>query len=102
MENLPYGRRGSGGIKGGQPGYSAGRDMLYFRDVRFMKKYAAEMGFKMDPVTPEDPQSNGFAEAFVKILCKLLHTSVAKGKNPREELHKYLMHYRATSHPRRH
>ena len=64
-----------------------------------MEKYAAEMGFKMDLVTPEDPQSNGFAEAFVKILCKLLHTSVAEGKNPREELHKYLMHYRATPHP---
>ena len=53
----------------------------------------------MDLVTPEDPQSNGFAEVFVKILCKLLHTAAAEGRDPREELHKYLMHYRATPHP---
>ena len=64
-----------------------------------MREYASEMGFKMDLLTPEDPQSNGFAEVFVKILCKLIHTSVAEGKDPREELHKYLLHYRATPHP---
>ena len=64
-----------------------------------MKDYASEMGFRMELLTPEDPQSNGFAEAFVRILCKLLHTSVAEGKDPREVLHKYLMHYRATPHP---
>ena len=42
VENLPYGRRGRGGIKGGQPGYSAGVGMLYFRDIRFRKQFAAE------------------------------------------------------------
>ena len=31
-----------------------------------MEKYAKELGFKMNLVTPEDPQSNGFAEVFVK------------------------------------
>ena len=64
-----------------------------------MEEYAKQIGFKMDLVTPEDPQSNGFAEVFVKILCKLLHTAAPEGRDPREELHKYLMHYRATPHP---
>ena len=64
-----------------------------------MKSYAKEMGFKMELVTPEDPQSNGFAEVFVKILCKLIHTAAVDGNDPRDVLHKYLMHYRATPHP---
>ena len=64
-----------------------------------MAMYAKEMGFVMDLVTPDDPMSNGFAEVFVKILCKLIHTAVAEGKEPREVLDKYLLHYRATPHP---
>ena len=64
-----------------------------------MKEYAKEMGFRMTPVTPEDPQSNGFAEVFVKVLCKLLHTAAAEGKDPRREVEKYLLQYRATPHP---
>ena len=64
-----------------------------------MRKYAKEMGIQMTPVTPEDPQSNGFAEVFVKILCKLLHTAAAEGKDPRREVEKYLLQYRATPHP---
>ena len=64
-----------------------------------MEMYAKEMGFKMKLVTPEDPQSNGFAEAFVKILCKLIHTATVEGQDPRDALQKYLMHYRATPHP---
>jgi len=64
-----------------------------------MMSYAKEMGFKMELVTPKDPQSNGFAEIFVKILCKLIHTAIVEGNDPRDVLHKYLMHYRATPHP---
>ena len=64
-----------------------------------MDAYAKEMGFEMKPTTPNDPAANGFAEVFVKILCKLLHTSVAEGKDPKAELYKYLLHYRATPHP---
>ena len=63
-----------------------------------MKNYAQEMGFDFDPVTPDDPQCNGFAENFVKVMCKMLHTAVAEGKEPKEELYKYLLHYRATPH----
>ena len=61
-----------------------------------MAEYAKEMGFKLLPVSPEDPQCNGFAENFVKFLCKLLHTASVEGKDPRAELYKYLLHYRAT------
>ena len=63
-----------------------------------MAEYAKEMGFKLLPVSPKDPQCNGFAEKFVKFLCKLLHTASVKGKDPRAELYKYLLHYRATPH----
>ena len=56
------------------------------------------MGFKRHPVTPKDPQSNGFAENFVKLLCKLVHTATAEGKDPKRELHNYLLQYRATPH----
>ena len=64
-----------------------------------MKMYAKEMGFEMNFTTPNNPEANGFAEIFVKILCKLLHTAVAEGKDPKAELYKYLLHYRATPHP---
>ena len=63
-----------------------------------MEKYAEEMGIKMNPVTPEDPNCNGFAENFVKVLCKLIHTCTVEGKDPRRELHKFLLQYRATPH----
>ena len=69
---------------------------LYSSDE--MAQYAKEMGFKLLPVSPEDPQCNGFAENFVKFLSKLLHTASVEGKDPRAELYKYLLHYRATLH----
>ena len=68
----------------------------YFSDE--MAQYAKRMGFKHHPVTPKDPQSNGFAESFVKLLCKLVHTAIAEGKDPKRELHNYLLQYRATPH----
>ena len=63
-----------------------------------MKKYAVEKGFLLTPTSPEDPQCNGFAENFVKLMCKLLHTAVTEGKDPKVELYNYLLHYRATPH----
>ena len=44
------------------------------------------------------PRSNGFAENFVKLLCKLIHTAIVKGKDPKRELHNYFLQYRATPH----
>ena len=63
-----------------------------------MKQYAKEMGIRPDAVAPKDPQCNGFAENFVKTLCKLLHTCSTEGKDPRKELNKFLLQYRATPH----
>ena len=63
-----------------------------------MEAYASEMGFELLPVTPDDPQSNGFAENFIKTLCKLIHTSIAEGKDARTELYKFLLQYRSTPH----
>ena len=48
-----------------------------------LSEYARHMGFKLTPVTPDDPQ---IAENFVKQLCKLIHTFVANGKDPKKEL----------------
>ena len=31
-------------------------------------------------------------------MCKLVHTCIAEGKDPKEELHNYLLQYRATPH----
>ena len=64
-----------------------------------MSEYARYMGFELTPVTPEDPQSNGFAENFVKLMCKLVHTAVADRKDPKEEVQNFLLQYRATPHP---
>ena len=63
-----------------------------------MAQYAKRMGFKHHPVTPKDPQSNGFAESFVKLLCKLVHAATAEGKDPKRELHNYFLQCRATPH----
>ena len=63
-----------------------------------MRDYAEEKGFLMDPVSPEDPQCNGFAENFVKFLCKMVHTAVAERKDPKIELYNYLLQYQATPH----
>ena len=63
-----------------------------------MAEYANEMEFKFSAVSPEDPQCDGFEENFVKFLCKLLHTASVEGKDPRAEIYKYLLQYRATPH----
>ena len=62
------------------------------------KAYAKRLGFELTPVTPDDPQSNGFAENFVKSICKLIHTAAAENKDPKEELYTFLLQYRATPH----
>ena len=46
--------------------------------------------------TPEDAQANGFAEAFVKVMVKLVHTAIMKKQDPRKRGNKYLLAYRAT------
>ena len=63
-----------------------------------MERYSKKMGFNHHLVTPLDPQSNGFAENFVKQMCKLVHTSIVKNKDAKKELNTYLLHYRSAPH----
>ena len=49
-----------------------------------MEKYAKEKGFRLRPVTPYDPQCNGFVESFVKLMCKVLHTAAFENKDQRQ------------------
>ena len=63
-----------------------------------MKQYAKKMGFKHHLATPLHPESNGLAENFVKQICKLVHTSIVEGKDPKNELNTFLLHYRAAPH----
>ena len=49
-------------------------------------------------VSPEDPEANGLAENFMKVLKKSWHTSLVENKGPKQELYKMLRQYRATPH----
>ena len=62
------------------------------------KEYCQRMGVEHHMTTPEDAQANGFAEAFVKIMVKLVHTAVVEKQDPRKRVNKYLLAYRATPH----
>ena len=61
-------------------------------------RYCERMGVEHHTTTPEDAQANGFAEAFVKILVKLVHTALVERRDPRKMVSSYLMAYRATPH----
>ena len=62
------------------------------------ERYCQRMGVEHHTTTPEDAQANGFAEAFVKILVKLVHTAIVEKRDPRKMVSSYLMAYRATPH----
>ena len=61
-------------------------------------KFARRMGFRHRTVTPEDPRANGFAEAFVKVMVKLIQTAAVEGRDPRKVLSRHLLIYRAAPH----
>ena len=46
-------------------------------------------------ITVEHPKANGLAE---NMLRKVANTAIVDHKDPKEEVHKYLMHFRATPH----
>ena len=46
-------------------------------------KYCERMIVQHHITTPEDAQANGFAEAFVKIMVKLVHTALVEKRDPR-------------------
>ena len=63
------------------------------------RNYAKEKGFKTDKTTPAHPQSNGLAERFMASIVKVTLTAIAEKLDPKEEVQKFLLNYRATPHP---
>jgi hypothetical protein len=61
-------------------------------------KYVEKKGIKHHLCAPENPMANGFVEVFQKVLAKMVHTAVAKKKDPRRVIDHYLMAYRAAPH----
>ena len=62
------------------------------------KEYAEEWGFQSKTCTEEHPQSNGLAERMMASIVKLTHASLAEGKDPKQEISKFLLSYRNTPH----
>ena len=63
-----------------------------------MRMYAQQCGFCHKKITPAQPSSNGLAKNFMKMLLKVAHTAYSEKKDPRQEVYKYLLSYRATPH----
>ena len=61
-------------------------------------RFCRNMGIEHKTTTPEDAQANGFAEAFVKLMCKMIHTAVVEGRDPKKAINSYLLAYRAAPH----
>ena len=67
-------------------------------DSHGFEMFAKRMGFKHHICTPENPQANGFVEAFQKVLVKMVHTAVIEKQDPKKVVHRYLASYRAAPH----
>ena len=67
-------------------------------DTHQFQQYMKWAGIKHILVSPEDPKANGLADNFMKVVKKVWHTSHIEKKNFKQELFKYLRHYRATPH----
>ena len=61
-------------------------------------QYMKWAGVDSRPVAPEDPEANGLAENFMKVIKKVWHSAIVEKKNPRQELYKFLRNYRSTPH----
>ena len=62
------------------------------------KQYVNWLGVSHRIVSPEDPEANGLAESFMKMLKKTWCTAHTERKNPKQELYRMLRQYRATPH----
>ena len=60
--------------------------------------YMKWAGVKTVVVSPEDPEANRLAENLMKPLSKVWHTAYINGKNPKQEIYKFLRYYRAIPH----
>ena len=68
-------------------------------DSRAWRDYAKEKGFESRACTPEHPEGNAIAERFMEVLVKVVHTAIAQGRDPKEEVMRGLLNYRNTRHP---
>ena len=62
------------------------------------KSYLAKLGVKHETSTPEWPQGNLEAEAFMKTLGKAIKTAHSEHRNCVQELARFLLTYRTTPH----
>ena len=60
--------------------------------------YANYKGFKHRKITPLWPRANGEAERFMKTVKKSIKAAIVEGKSWNQELHSFLLNYRATPH----
>jgi hypothetical protein len=60
--------------------------------------YMKWAGVKTMVVSPDDPEANGLAENFMKVLSKTWHIARIEGKNYKQEIYRFLRQYRATPH----
>ena len=67
-------------------------------DSHGFQMYMRWAGIKHITVSPEDPEANGLAENFMKMVKKVWHTAQIEKKNFWQEIFKYLRHYRSTPH----
>ena len=63
-----------------------------------LKEYLTKLGVKHETSTPDWPQGNSEAEAFMKPLGKAVKTARAENRNWVQELSRFLLSYRTTPH----
>ena len=69
-------------------------------EAHMFQRYLKEEGITHVPnKSAEDPEANGIAEAFMKVIKKLWHTAKVAGKDPYMEINRHLRTYRSTPHP---
>ena len=69
-------------------------------DSHDLQEYFRWAGIKHDTtVSADDPEANGLAEAFMKIIKKIWHTCTITKRDAMAEINKRLQAYRATPHP---
>ena len=62
------------------------------------KTYLTKLGIKHETSTPDWPQGNSEAEAFMKPLGKAIRTARAENRNWVQEISRFLLSYRTTPH----
>ena len=62
------------------------------------EQYTKWAGIRHRIVSPQDPEANGLAENFMKAIGKVYHIAKIEGKPYKQEMYKFLRHYRSTPH----